>query len=86
MCWAQHFTLDIPPVPLHSGAHRVQAKERIAQIFTGTQPGPPSHLPPLRSKYLEVRGRILRPGEAGEAGEEYFNKLATLDLVDFHFK
>ena len=65
MCWAQHFTLDIPPVPLHSGAHRVQAKERIAHIFTGTQPGPPSHLP---TSALQISGSQRANIAAGGGG------------------
>ena len=48
----------------------VQAREQIAHIFTGTQP------------------RSVKEGGYGEAGvgEKYFNKLATLDLIDFHFE
>ena len=65
MCWAQHFTLDIPPVPLHSGAYRVQAKERIAHIFTGTQPGPPSH--PTTSA-LQISGSQRANIAAGGGG------------------
>ena len=74
MCWAQHFTLDIPLMPLHCTPQNPDLS-----------PGQRADWPHIyrRTASLCDGGRIY--GDAG-VGEKYFNKLATLDLIDFHFE
>ena len=46
----------------------------------------PEPRPERLATYLQAEAERERIWEAGAGAGKYFNKLATLDLIDFHFE
>ena len=61
-----------------------------ATALHSPEPRPKSRPKSRLATYLQAQAqpRSVTEGGYGEAGvgEKYFNKLATLDLIDFHFE
>lgn len=74
MCWAQHFTLDIPLLPLHCTPQ--------SSGLSPSQRADWPHIYSTQPRSVRRRADVARRGP----GEKYFNKLATLDLIDFNFE